>query len=239
MIGVYDNQPATARRLARSLCPSVPVLSPERMALRCDLLLEAASPEALDQLLPLAVRRRRSLLVLSSGGLLRNARWLRKARARGVAVHVPSGALAGLDAIKSAAAGSLHSVTLTTRKPPRALAGAPGILKRGIRLQGLRRPKVVFDGPASRATREFPQNINVAATLSLAGIGPRRTRVRIIADPGVRANIHEVEAVGSFGRLRARTENRPSRANPKTSQLAVQSAVATLRQIAEPLKVGT
>jgi len=239
LIGVYDNQPRAGRRLARRLHPVVPVLSPHALFRRCDLLIEAASPRAVEELLPLAVRRRKSLLVLSSGGLLGKARWLRKARALGVPVHVPSGALAGLDAIKAAATGGLRSVTLTTRKPPRSLVGAPGIRRRRIRLEGLRRPRTVYEGPASRAVREFPENINVAATLSLAGLGAWRTRVRLIADPRVHTNIHEVEAVGRFGRLVARTENRPSRANPKTSELAVQSAVATLRQLVEPLRVGT
>ena len=239
MIGVHDNQPGAARRLARSLHPRVPVLTPSLLARRCDLLMEAASAQAVGELLPLAVRHRKAMLVLSSGGLLANLKWLRRARARRVPVYVPSGALAGLDAVKAAAAGGLRSVTLTTRKPPRSLLEAPGIRRRRIRLEGLRRPRIVYDGPASRAVREFPQNINVAATLSLAGLGARRTRVRVIADPHARTNIHEVEAVGRFGRLRARTENRPSRANPRTSQLAVQSAVATLRQLVDPLRVGT
>ncbi len=164
---------------------------------------------------------------------------LREAVRKGIPLYLPSGALAGLDGIKAAASGHLRSVTLTTRKPPRSLAGAPGILRRKIRLDKLRKPMVVFQGSARQAAKEFPQNINVAATLALAGVGAARTRVKIIADPGIRTNIHEVEAVGDFGRLTARTENRPSPANPKSSLLAVRSAVATLRQILNPLKVGT
>ena len=239
MIGVYDSRQPQARRLARSLRPAVPVLSLQTLVRRSDLLIEAASAEAVGQLLPLVIRHRRATLVLSTGGLLRRPELLRRAARNATPLHLPSGALAGLDGIKAAAAGRLRSVTLTTRKAPRSLAGAPGILRSKIRLESLRRPTVVFNGSAARAAREFPQNINVAATLALAGIGPVRTRVKIIADPGLRTNIHEVEAVGDFGKLTARTENRPSPENPKSSLLAVQSALAALRQILSPLKVGT
>ena len=133
--------------------------------------------------------------------------------------------------------GRLRSVMLTTRKPPSALTGAPGLKRRSLR--GLRRPLTVFSGPAARAIKMFPQNINVAATLALAGLGAGRTRVRIIADPRVRTNIHEIEVIGSFGRLTVRTDNRPSATNPKTSELAILSALATLQQLAFPWRVGT
>ena len=239
MIGVHDARPSEARRLSRSLRPPVPVLPLETLARRSDLLIEAASGKAAADLLPVLARHRRPALILSTGGLLSRPDRLRSLARKGISLYLPSGALAGLDAVKAAAAGRLRSVTLTTRKPPRSLAGAPGILRRKIRLENLRKPKVVFEGSARQAAKEFPQNINVAATLALAGIGPVCTRVKIIADPTVRANIHEVAAAGDFGRLMARTENLPSPGNPKTSLLAIRSAVATLRQIIKPLKVGT
>ena len=231
MIGVTDAKPLQAQRLARTLHPPVPVFPLNRLIRRCHLLIEAASPQAVQELLPQAIRQKRSLLILSTGGLLRNGKWIREAIRHKVPIYLPSGALVGLDGIKAAAIGRLRSVTLTTRKPPRALSTAP--------FQRLRRPRLLFQGSALQAAFRFPQNINVAATLALAGIGPTRTRVRLIADPHIRTNIHEVEAIGSFGRLFTRTENRASPRNPRTSQLAVQSAVATLRQIVQPLKVGT
>ena len=239
LIGVHDARPAEARRLSRSLHPSVPVLSLETLVRRCDLLIEAASGKAAADLLPVLIRRRRAALILSTGGLLSRPQGLRALTRKGIPLYLPSGALAGLDAVKAAAAGRLRSVTLTTRKPPRSLAGAPGIVRRKIHLEKLRKPMVVFQGSALRAAKEFPQNINVAATLALAGLGAARTRVKIIADPGIRTNIHEVEAVGDFGKLTTRTENLPSPKNPKSSLLAVRSAAATLRQILNPLKVGT
>lgn len=239
MIGVYDARPEQARRLASSSRPAVSVLSIDSLIRDCDLLIEAASGQAAADLLPMVIRRRRPTLFLSTGGVLRKRSLLAEANRRGVPIYLPSGALAGLDGIKAAAIGRVDSVTLTTRKPPQSLAGAPGILRRKIRLEKLRRPVTVFSGSAEQAAKEFPQNINVGATLALAGIGPVRTRVKIIADPSIKTNIHELEAVGEFGRLTARTENKPSPENPKSSLLAVQSAAATLKQILEPVKIGT
>ena len=238
-MGVCDRDPQKAQQLIRRLSGPVPILTLEQLVHRSDLLIEAASASAAQELLSKAVARRKALMILSSGGLLQHTGLLRRAAARKVPVYLPSGALVGLDGIKAASMGRLKSVTLTTRKPPSSFAGAPGVTRRKVRLSDIRTPRVLFQGSASRAVEDFPQNINVAATLALAGIGAKHTRVRIIADPAVRNNVHEIEAVGSFGRFAAVTENRPSPENPKTSQLAVLSAVATLNQILQPVKAGT
>lgn len=199
----------------------------KKLLSRSQLVVEAASVSAVKEILPEVIRRRKPVLFMSTGGLLQNPKALKRAIARGVPIHLPSGALVGLDGIKAAAVGRLRSVTLTTRKPPRAFS-----LK-------IRSPRVLFSGSAADAIALFPQNINVAATLALAGVGAKRTRVKVVADPTIRRNLHEVEAIGDFGRIRACTENRPARENPKTSRLAVHSAIASLRQILQPLKVGT
>ena len=206
---------------------------------RCDLVIEAASPTAVGELLPKVIAHRKAMLCMSTGGLLGFPKLLAQAVAHRVPVYLPSGALAGIDGIKAASQGKLHSVTLTTRKPPSAFAGAPGVLRRKSRWNHPSKPRLLFKGPAERAVREFPQNINVAATLSLAGIGPARTKVRVIADPSLKENIHEVEATGPFGKLFVRMENRPSSRNPKTSQIAILSAIATLKQVVTSVKVGT
>jgi aspartate dehydrogenase len=169
---------------------------------------------------------------MSVGGLLDNMELYDEARRSGVRVQLPSGALCGLDGIRAAMEGGLHSVTLTTRKPPAGLAGAPYLVERGIDISHLDEPLVVFDGNAREAVRAFPANVNVAASLSLAGIGPDETRVRIIADPDISLNIHEVVAEGAFGRLTAVTENLPSPRNVKSSYLASLSATAELRAAA-------
>lgn len=237
--GICDDNPKAAQRLKRQLRTSVPILSPSRLIRRSDLLIEAASAKAVSELLPKAIAARRAMMVMSTGGLLRRPQLLREAAAARIPVYLPSGALVGLDGIKAAAVGTLRRVTLTTRKPPRAFSGAPGVARRRIDLNRIRTPRVLFQGSAEKAVAAFPQNVNVAATLSLAGIGAKRTYVRVIADPTIRENLHELEAVGSFGKLAVRTENRPSQENPKTSRLAVLSAIATLRQVLNSVKVGT
>lgn len=238
-MGVYDTTPAAAQCLARRCRPRVAVLPPSTLASRCQLLIEAASAQALGALLPHILRHRKALLALSTGGLLKNRQLLRRAVAQGIPIYLPSGAVAGLDGIKAARLCGLRSMTLTTRKPPQALADAPYVRRKKIRLDRIRKPRLLFEGSARQAVLAFPQNINVAATLTLAAGGTGRTRVRVIADPTRSTNRHEVHAVGRFGSLRVVTDNRPSRANPRTSALAASSAVATLRQILEPLRVGT
>jgi aspartate dehydrogenase len=143
-----------------------------------------------------------------------------------------------LDAIAAAAVGTLDAVMITTRKPPRALAGAPYLEANGIDIMALRSPQVVFEGSAREACRGFPANVNVSAAVSLAGIGPDRTRVRIIADPTISRNMHDVEVTGDFGRFVVHVENAPS-GNPRTGVLAAQSVIATLRKLTTPVLVGT
>jgi aspartate dehydrogenase len=123
----------------------------------------------------------------------------------------------------------LHSVTLTTRKPPKGLVGAPYLVEHGIELDNLTEPLVIFEGTALEAVKAFPQNVNVAGALSIAGIGPMETRVRVIADPHATCNSHEIVAEGAFGKLQTRTENLPSPRNAKSSYLASLSACAELR----------
>jgi aspartate dehydrogenase len=137
-----------------------------------------------------------------------------------------------LDGLRAAREAGLDTVTLTTRKPPKGLEGAPCLVANGIDVSELAEETVVFDGTATEAVQAFPKNVNVAAALSLAGIGPERTQVRVIADPKATVNSHEVVAEGSFGRLRTVTENKLSPRNPKSSYLASLSACAEIRMAA-------
>ncbi|MFQ5693464.1 MAG: aspartate dehydrogenase domain-containing protein, partial [Nitrospinota bacterium] len=152
----------------------------------------------------------KDLMVISVGALLGRRDLLETARREGRRLYVPTGALAGLDGVKSAAAGRVDRVTMTTRKPPRGLAGAPHLVENGISVEGLTEPKVVFEGCALEACRGFPENVNVCAGLSLAGIGPERTRIRIVADPGIERNVHDIEVEGEAGRFTVHVENIPT-----------------------------
>ena len=207
-----------------------------------DLIIEAASQEAVKEYATKVLRAGKDIMIMSVGALIDSEltkEIKRYAEGRGKRVYIPSGAITGLDGVKAAAIGGVDRVTLTTRKPPEGLGDSPYVREKGIRLDTLKNPTIIYEGPALEACRLFPVNVNVAAALGLAGIGLENTKVRIIADPTIERNIHEIEVKGEFGELKIHTENIPSVENPKTSYLAALSAIATLRKITEPLLIGT
>lgn len=235
---LHDKDPRPARALARRLHPRPPLTSLSRLIRTSHVVIEAASIDAARRLLPEALRANRTIVVMSVGALLRDSSWRRLARRSRGRIYVPSGALAGLDAVKAMAVGRIRRISLITRKPPRALASAPYVRRKGLRLERLRRPLTIFEGSPRRVVAAFPQNTNVAAAAALAGRAPGRTRVRVVADPTIRRNVHELEVTGDCGRVQVRVESRPS-ANPRTSELAVRSAVATLGRLFDSVVIGT
>lgn len=205
---------------------------------RCDLIVEAATRVALREFGPTVLAAGKHLMVLSVGALIGVLdEWVRLAEKHGCRILVPSGAIAGLDGVKGAREGAITSVTMETRKPPRGLAGAPYIEERGIDLDALREETLIFEGPATEAVRAFPANVNVVAALSLAGVGPERTRIKIFAVPGQQRNQHRITVEGEFGRLVIEVENVPS-ANPRTGKLSYLSAIAMLRELGAAVRVG-
>jgi len=176
--------------------------------------------------------------VLSCGGLLGREDWVALAERHGACIRVPSGAIAGLDGVKGGAIGEVTPVTMETRKPPQGLAGAPWIVERRIDLGAIREETLIFEGPATEACRAFPANVNVLAALSLAGIGPARTRTKIYAVPGLTRNMHRIRVEGEFGALRIEVENVPSE-NPRTGRLSYLSTIALLHDLGASLRVGT
>jgi aspartate dehydrogenase len=161
------------------------------------------------------------------------------ARRHGGRILVPTGALLGLDAVQAAAVGNIDRVHMITRKPPNGLDGAPYLIEHNIAVAGLAEPKRVFIGTAREAARGFPANVNVAAALALAGIGPDRTTIEIWADPGIDRNIHRIEVEADAARLSLQIENVPSVENPKTGRLTPLSVIALLRKLGSPLAIGT
>jgi aspartate dehydrogenase len=206
-----------------------------------DLILEAASQDAVRTLIPKALKAKKNVMIMSTGALVdeKLLEGIKEiADKNNLKVYLPSGAIVGLDGIKSAS-NEIDSVTLKTTKPPKSLEGAPFFEKYHVSLNEIKRQTIVYEGPAEEAVKLFPSNVNVAASLSLAGIGPKRTKVQIIVDPNIKSNIHEIIAEGKFGVLKTRTENIPSPSNPKTSYLAALSAIATLKKITESIQIGT
>ena len=240
LVGICDIDNNKAKALADNLSKKVEILSLEKLADKSDLIIEAASGSACPDVCKKAIEKRKDVMVMSIGGLIGREQLFSLARERGSRIILPSGAICGLDGVKSAAAGKIKKVTLTTRKPPAGFKDAPHVLKNNIDLDNITQEKVIFEGTAEEAVAGFPKNVNVSAVLSLAGIGPKKTTVKIVTSPEYTVNTHEIEVEGDFGRLVTRTENVPFPGNPKTSFLAALSALATLKQYIEgALSIGT
>jgi len=238
---VYDRVPARAQSLTENLnSPAKVVATLTRLFELSELIVEAASSNVVEQVLRLAITHDTNVLIMSTAGVLLHPDIIDTIREQGHPnIYLPSGALGGLDALSAARLRELEYVMLTTSKPPQALAGAPYVQEHGIDLCKLDKATLIFEGPARQAIEAFPKNINVSATLSLAGIGLDKTYVRIIADPGITRNTHHLRAKGRFGEMEATVRNVPSEGNPKTSYLAALSALAVLRRMADPIKTGT
>lgn len=204
-----------------------------------DVVVEAAPAAVFDAIADPAIEAGRILVPSSVGQLLRREDLVNRAAETGARIIVPTGALLGLDAVRAAAEGTIESVTIETRKPPGGLAGAPYLEERQIRLDDVTEPRLIFDGTAREGAAGFPANVNVAAALSLAGIGADRTRLRIWADPTVTRNTHIIRLEADSVRLEMKVENVPSEENPKTGKLTPLSVLATLRAMVSPLRAGT
>jgi len=239
LAALCDIDKGKACRLAKTLKRKVPVLGMSELIKKSGLVVEAASASISAKVLSSCISSKRDCLVMSVGGLVGREKLLARAAASGAHVYIPSGAISGIDGLKSAMVGGVTSVTLTTRKPPKGLEGAPYLKENCVDLSEINGETVVFEGSVEEAVRGFPKNVNVSAILSLAGIGAKRTKVRIVTSPGYTANVHEIEVIGTSGRITTRTENVPSATNPKTSALAIFSAIATLKSAASSVRIGT
>jgi aspartate dehydrogenase len=205
------------------------------------LVVEAASQDAARYYVPLALSAGVDVLMMSVGVLydepFRNDIH-RLAKRKGGKIYVPSGAVGGIDALSAAKLEEIDEVTLTTTKPPSAFGDIEYLKSKGIIPSEVRVRTQLFEGSAKEAVRHFPQNVNVAATIALAGIGFDRTIVRIVCDPQVKTNEHHLEARGRFGELDVVTRNAPSPRNPKTSYLAALSAISAIKKIVGASWIG-
>jgi aspartate dehydrogenase len=204
-----------------------------------DIVVEAAPAAVFEEVATAAIARGRIFVPSSVGALLPRMHLVEEARRSGARIIVPTGALLGLDAVRAAAEGAVDSVTIETRKPPRGLAGAPYLEKNGIDVLGITTPTRIFAGNAFDAAQGFPANVNVAAALALAGIGPERTMVEIWADPTVTRNTHTIRVEAAAARLTMTIENVPSEENPRTGKITPLSILACLRGLTSTLKVGS
>jgi len=229
---------AKAQQHIPSVGKTIPVLAPEALAAECDLIIECLPPALFRAVATASIEQGRMFMPLSVGQLLEHWDLVDRAKQTGARILVPTGALIGLDAVRAAAEGTIRSVTMITRKPPEGLEGAPHLVQNDISVKGLAEPKKVFDGTARDGARGFPANVNVAAALSLAGIGPDATRLQVWADPTVTRNTHSIEVDSDSASFSMKIENVPSE-NPRTGRIVALSVVAALRGLTSEVKVGT
>ena len=236
-IFVYDIVRESAELLEKRYAERVKAIErPEDAFGDIDLLIEAASHDAVREFAPDALKRGIDTIIMSVGAfgdeqLLNRCRMAAKdGKSR---LIIPSGAVAGIDAVVSASAGQIDEVLLTTTKNPRSLKWSRDYLKeKGIDIDNLMERRVIFEGNAGEAVKAFPKNINVAATISIAGIGFERTMVRLIADPEATRTEHQIEVRGEAGAIKTVVQNIPDKKNPGTSHLAVLSAIAIMKKMA-------
>lgn len=235
LVGLNDINKIKVDILAKKLNKRIKFMDLEILIKKSDLVVESAAKDIVGDILKdrNLDKKNKKLLIMSTGGLISKIKLLN--RIRNCQVLLPSGAIAGLDAIKSVS-GKIKSLILTTTKPIEGLEGAPYILKNKINLKKLKHKKAIFEGGIEDSVAAFPRNINVAATLFLASKF-KKIKVRIAADPNTRYNTHEIEATGNFGIIKIATNNLPSK-NPRTSYLAVLSAIQAIKNIKNNPKIG-
>lgn len=226
-------QPDAARRA------EIPVLDAESLARRADVLVDCAPADAFRTIVEATLKHGRTLLTVSGAALMDCEDLTERARGSGARIILATGALLGLDAMRAAAEGTIHSVRMVTRKPPRSLTEAPIVRAQGIDLGRLTEPLCLFRGSALEGARQFPANVNVAAALGLAGIGPSRTQLEIWADPALTRNTHTIHVDADSARFQMTIENIPTEQHPGTGRITALSVIACLRALTAPFKVGT
>lgn len=228
--------------LAREFGVPFVVGTPALVATRPDLVIEAASHEAVREHAEKLLDQRIAVMLLSGGALADDAlreRLEHAAHANRAMLYVPSGGIGGLDALKAACAAGVDEVSIAVTKPPAAWKGIAYVERLGIDLDRLAGATTLFEGSAREGVPHFPANVNIAAVLALAGIGFDRTRLKVVADPLLRFNTHFIRVKGRTGTIDLRFESVPSPDNPKTALLACYSALAAFQQFASPVRYGT
>ncbi|PRX27301.1 aspartate dehydrogenase [Paraburkholderia sp. BL18I3N2] len=238
LVAVAARDVQAAKQWTAPLRSQPAVASFEEMAELCDIVIECAPAHLLSEIASPVLKVGKQIVVLSCGALLDNDGLIDIARDHGGQIVIPSGALLGLDAVTAAAEGRITSVNMVTRKPVKGLLGAPYLTEQGIVIDGIVERTKIFSGTAREAAKGFPANLNVVVALSLAGIGPDKTKLEIWADPDISRNMHTITVESDAALLSMSIENIPTE-NPRTGRITAQSVLALLRKMTAPMRVGT
>jgi len=238
--GHYDIDASKTQALSKQLrLKQSPEKSIKSIIKNCDIIVECTSAKNTHNIIKEALHNKTSVLTMNVGKLLNADNLFRAAQKNNCHLLIPSGAIAGIDAIKSANLVNIKKINLTTRKPPKGLKNIPYFQKKSIDISKIKKETELFSGNVFHAVKYFPQNINVAATIALSIKDKNKLKVKIITSPKFKTNSHEIEVLGDFGRIFTRAENVPCPDNPKTSYLAVLSGIQTLKQFCSGMFIGT
>lgn len=237
LAAVCDIDKEKIKNLIKKVGVAAKVMNLDDMVKAVDFVVEAASAQAAINVIESAVAFKKEVMILSVGAFVKDPNLLAKAHAAGINIHVPSGAICGVDGIAALSMGRVKKIRLTTSKPPKGLADVEYLIHKKINLNKLTHAQVVFKGGVKEAIKYFPKNINVAATLLLASAG-KDVEVCIVADPHIKRNIHRIDVDANEAKVMIEVDNIPSEINPKTSTLTILSAQYTLKKIFSWLKIG-
>lgn len=230
---------ARGAEFVSTLTTPAPQYDMSEIADHCDIVIECLPPQLFNEIALPVIRAGKTLVVLSASQLLGRDDLIDLAKETGARIIIPSGAMLGLDALKAAAVGEIKSVTIKTSKPVAGLQNAPFIKKKGIDLSQISEPYCLMSGSVTQIAKEFPANVNVAAALSFAGLGPDLTTMEVWADPSLTQNRHSVSVVSDSSDFTMTIENRTSDLNPATGRITAQSVIAALQQMNSTLVIGT
>lgn len=239
LVAISARNPDRAAAFNATLEQNVPNFSFDELAAKCDVVLESLPPQMFEAIALPVLSAGKTLIAMSASQLLGRDDLVQLARRTRGRIVIPSGAMLGLDALKAVAVGEIQEVKICTRKPPSSVANAPFVIRNGLSVQNLDEAVCLLRGTVSDVAKEFPANVNVAAALSLAGLGPERTQMEIWADPHLSINTHTVYVKSDSSNFTMTIQNRPSDENPATGRITPQSVIALLRQSQSALHIGT
>lgn len=236
-VSARDQKQASKR--VNGFSPPPQVVGLHALPEHADVVVECVPARVFRDVAEPVLRAGKTLVAISVGALLTHWDLVDLAVKFGGSIHVPSGALLGLDAVQAARRGTIHRVRIITTKPPAGLAGAPHLKDKGIDLGNLQSPRCVFAGSAREGASAFPANVNVAAALGLAGLGADATELEVWADPNINRNRHRIIVESDSADMELVIENVPSDSNPRTGRIVAQSVLASLEKFVSPLVIGT
>lgn len=241
VVYLLDHSYEISKQLSSSLRKVIPSKSIDDFIDDVSLVIEAASQKAVKTYAIRILEKGKDLMIMSVGALV-DEDFYKKiknlAKENNCKIYIPSGAVSGIDGINSVSS-KIDEILLISKKPPKSLKNIKYLKDKEIELERMTKPTILFEGSAKDVVKIFPKNINVAATVSLAGIGFEKTKVRVIADPNAKLISHNIVVKGDFGEMEIKVKNVPSPSNPETSYLAVLSAIKTLKKIVNNFQIGT